>query len=297
MWTASLPGHPTLLLLPTVHLLAHEDPRIDATLAELAGNVRAIVLEGPVSIARDQLPLIERYGRYPASDNLTNHVKSMTPAALAQCARDSDWNIVKFLQLKMWLAAGSLDAHRWRVADISTARAGKDRGATVWPGIDMRLQALAQKNRVPLIYLQTLDDALKLMDAMPQEAQEAYLSAACAALHGFPPGYASIEVFQRAWTDADTATLERLVTTRAAGESEGLFESTEYIMAAGTRAFSASIERDGYFYGKGPILVAVGAGHFFGPDSLIDRLKQAGYTITPAQHPAIVSRYLPKTAP
>lgn len=286
IWTATLPGHPTLLLLPTVHLLAHDDPRIDATLAALAGNVRAVVLEAPISFSRDQLPGIMHYGSYPASDNLTNHVKVLTAAALAQCARESDFDIVKFLQLKVWLAASAIDAKRMRIMAMA---AGKPDGAHPSPGIDMRLQALAQKNGTPLIYLQTVDEAMQEFDHMPQDAQEASLVSACAAWHGKPAGYVPLEVFQRAWTDADTGTLERLVTTKAEGETDAQFEATEYIMAAGTNAFAETMARDGYFYGNGPILVAVGAGHFFGPDSLLERLRQAGYTVTPPQRPVIAS--------
>jgi uncharacterized protein YbaP (TraB family) len=286
MWTATSPDHPTLLLLPTLHMLAHEDPRIDATLATLAGSVRAIVLEGPVTYSRDLLAQVLKYGHYPADDNVTNHTRSMTAAALAQCAREGDIDIARFLQLKMWLAAATLDAHHLHVAGSTASKTG---GAASRSGIDMRLQMLAQKNHIPLIYLQTPGEAVQLLDEMPQEAQEAHLVAACAASHGNPPGYVPLEVYQRAWTDADAPTLERLVTTKSAGESDGLFASTEYIISAGTRAFANTIERDGYFHGKGPILVAVGAGHFFGPDSLIERLKQAGYAVTPLERPAMLS--------
>jgi uncharacterized protein YbaP (TraB family) len=286
MWTATSPDHPALLLLPTLHMLAHEDPRIDATLAALAGGVSAIVLEGPTTYSRDLLAQVLQYGRYPADDNVTNHVKSMTAAALAQCARESDIDIVGFLQLKMWLAAATLDAHHLRIAGATASKAG---GAASRSGLDMRLQMLAQKHHIPLIYLQTPGEAVQLLDGMPQDAQEGHLVAACAASHGNPPGYVPLEVFQRAWTDADARTLERLVTTKSAGESDALFASTEYIMSAGTRAFADTIERDGYFHGKGPILVAVGAGHFFGTDSLIERLRQAGYAVTPLQRPAMVS--------
>ncbi|RAR68176.1 uncharacterized protein YbaP (TraB family) [Paraburkholderia unamae] len=287
IWTATLPGHPTLLLLPTIHNLAHEDPRIDATLASLAGSVRAIALEAPMALNAQRVAMIRQDAALPPDDNLTNHMKTMSPAALAQCARDSHFDIVKFLQLKPWVAAAAIDA--WRTNTVPGGR--RDAGAPTAqrPGIDTRLETIALKQHIPLIYLAGFDAELHLLDGIPARAQEALLVSSCAAFHGTPPGSVSSEVLERAWIDADGSVFERISTQQAPGESDAHFEATRYVMLEGTRIFAATLARDDYFHGKGAILVAVGASHYFGEESLIDRLRRAGYTVTPPQHSAIVS--------
>jgi uncharacterized protein YbaP (TraB family) len=286
IWTASLPGHPTLLLLPTLHGLASDDPRIDATLASLADGVQAIVLETNVYPSRENVQTILRIGLYPVSDNLSNHVHSMTAESLARCARDSGADIKVFFQHKPWLAGFVIEAVRQHV-DRFEWKAGAKRprfvqtGApSVFPGIDARLETIAARRQIPVIYLETMEQGMHLFDDMPDADQEAFLQSECAALHGVRQGLASYAQFQQAWTSGDAAQLERYAMARYAGESDAHYDFSQYLYVRGTDIFAATMARDGYFYGKGPILVAVGAGHFFGAHSLLQHLRDAGYTVT-----------------
>ncbi|WP_321787501.1 TraB/GumN family protein [Paraburkholderia sp. J94] len=286
LWTASLPGHPTLLLLPTIHGLASDDPRIDAALAALADRVQAIALETNVSPTHDNVQTILRYGLYPAADNLTNHMQSMSAEALAHCARDSGADIKVFFQHKPWLAGFVVDAVR-----LHEQRFEREDGAKpprfvptgeslVFAGIDARLESIAQRQRIPLIYLETIEQGMRLFDEMPAADQEAFLQGECAGLHGARQGAASYAQFQQAWVTGDAAQLERLAMARFPGESDAHYDFSQYLYLRGTDIFAETLAQYGYFYGKGPILVAVGAGHFFGAHSLLQRLHDAGYTVT-----------------
>lgn len=293
VWTASAPGHPTLLLLPTLHGLASDDPRIDAALAALAQRVQAIVLETHTQATAEDTQTIRRIGFYPASDNLSNHMHSMSAEALARCARESGADIPTFFQTKPWLAGFSVEAvrlHQWRwqrQAGASRLNFVKASTPLVFIGIDQRLETIARRDMIPLIYLETMEQAMQLFDEMPLADQDAFLSGVCASLHGSSPSEISYEALQGAWAAGDAATLERLAMTRAPGESAAHYDFSQYLFVRGTAIFAATMAKDGYFHGKGPILVAVGAGHFFGPQSLLQRLREAGYTITPPASPLV----------
>ncbi|WP_322014268.1 TraB/GumN family protein [Paraburkholderia sp. J12] len=278
LWTATAPGRPTLLLLPTIHFLSINDARVDPWLAQLATRVQAIVLEVPPSLNRSELQMARRFGIYDTADNLTNHARSMTAEQLAGCARQSGLNIVQFLQLKPWLAAMVLDTRRM------TGRTPAQQASGSLPadhaGIDLRLFHLAQKNMIPLIYLETLPQALKLFDDMPFEEQDASLYGACHDLTGTTPGDLNLNELEEAWLDGDASRLGKLITTRDPHEERAHYEETRYVLEGGTALFAATMQSYGYFHGKGPILVAVGAAHFFGDDSLLHRLEMAGYSIT-----------------
>ena len=101
IWTATAPGRPTLLLLPTIHKLTVDDPRIEDWLSQVAGRAEAVVLEAPLSVSKKELPTVLRHGQYGPQDNITNHVTTLTAEALARCARQSNLKIVPFFQLKL----------------------------------------------------------------------------------------------------------------------------------------------------------------------------------------------------
>lgn len=291
VWTASAPGHPTLLLLPTLHGLASDDPRVNAALTALADRVQAIVLETHTQPTTEDTQMIRRIGFYPASDNLSNHVPSMTAESLARCARESGADIHTFFQTKPWLAGFAVEAvrlHQWRWQRKSGEQRlhfVKSSAPLVFPGIDQRLETIARQAMIPLIYLETMEQAIELFDDMPAADQDAFLAGVCTGLHGPSPGQISYEALQAAWAAGDAATLERLAMTRLPGESDAHYDFSQYLFVRGTGIFAATMEKDGYFHGKGPILVAVGAGHFFGPQSLLQRLREAGYTVTPPLPP------------
>lgn len=286
VWTAKLPDHPTLLLVPTIHRLDDDDPRIDVALGALADRVQAIVLETPLRPAPAQAAaILRRYGMYPASDNITNHVSGMTAERLAQCARQSGHNVFTFFQLKPWLAA--LAATYPRKAPDTAEPGSRLARMQGYQGIDQRLSSIAQSKKMPLIYLETSEQGFRMFSEAPPMAQEAALIASCESLAGVRvPGTADLHALEAAWLSGDAALLDRLLTTRDPKESDALYAADQYVFSTNTSLFAAALARYDYFHGKGPILVAVGAGHFFGAASLLDRLRAVGYIVVPPQSAA-----------
>jgi uncharacterized protein YbaP (TraB family) len=283
VWTATLPDHPTLLLVPTIHHLADDDPRINVALGALADRVQAVVLEAPLNpTPAKAAAILRRYGVYPVSDNITNHVSGMTAERLAQCARQSGHNVLTFFQLKPWLA--SLAATYRRKAPDTAEPGGRLPQMLGYKGIDQRLSSIAQAKKMPLIYLETDERGFRVFSEVPPMAQEAMLIASCENLAGVRvPGTADLRALEAAWISGDAALLDRLLTTRDPQESDALYTADQYIFRTNTDIFAAALARYDYFHGKGPILVAIGAGHFFGAASLLDRLRAVGYTVIPPQ--------------
>jgi uncharacterized protein YbaP (TraB family) len=283
VWTATSPGHPTLLLVPTLHRLPADDPRINEALGALADHVQAIVLEAPISPPPAQIiPVLRRYGIYPPGDNITAHVHAMTPARLAQCARQSGQDIFNFFQTKPWLAA-MLVTFRRKTPTTDTAAGGVPQVLN-FDGIDQRLSAIAKHKGMPLIYLESTDQGFRLLSDMPFASQEALLAHVCDDLSGsWAPGSVDIVALERAWMSADAARLGSLLVTRDPKEPDAMYAADQYVFRSNTDIFARSLEKYGYFHGKGPILIAVGAGHFFGAASLLDRLRAAGYSVEAPQ--------------
>ncbi|WP_109477531.1 TraB/GumN family protein [Paraburkholderia sp. C35] len=281
VWTATLADHPTLLLVPTIHRLLFDDPRIDTSLKTLVDSVQAIVLEAPLNPPPAQMAgMLRRYGVYPTSDNITNHVNEITPERLARCARQSGQGVLNFFQLKPWLAALAV-IYRAKTSDTNAPEAGVPQMLN-YEGIDQRLAAIAATKNMPLIYLETAEQGIKVYSDMPSTAQEAMLIGSCEDLAGVQmPGSIDLGALEDAWVSGKAERLERLIITRDPKESDAYYTADQYIFRANTDLFAAALARYDYFHGKGPILIAVGAGHFFGSGSLLERLRSVGYTISP----------------
>ncbi|CAM2146054.1 TraB/GumN family protein [Pararobbsia alpina] len=281
IWTATSPGHPTLLLVPTIHRLALDDPRLNVALGALADKVQAVVLEAPLDASPDVVGgVFRRHGIYATEDNLANHTRSLTAARLAQCARQSGLDVFRFFHLKPWLAALAV-TFRPGAQDAGTPDGAMPQ-ALNYDGIDQRLSEIAKTKGIPLIYLESTERAFNLYIDMVPDEQEALLSASCDTVAGvMVPGNLDMVAAQAAWVSGNAQELGRLITARDPNESDQLYAANQYMFRTNTDIFAEALASDGYFQGKGPILIAVGAGHFFGAASLPDRLKAAGYTITP----------------
>ncbi|HXZ07153.1 MAG TPA: TraB/GumN family protein, partial [Paraburkholderia sp.] len=223
---------------------------------------------------------MRKYAFYGSDDNITNHLSRITPEQLARCVRAENKSIVKFFQLKPWLAALDIATHR-PVAGTGEGGTGAPMPKRTRMGIDQRLFRLATRSHMPVLYLETVEEGLRVLDTLPADEQEAWLSDACNSLTtGLTPDEVPVAEFEDAWIRGDIAKFENLTTVPPPGGKPEIFDANQRIFQNGTDLFAAAIARYGYFHGKGPILVAVGAGHFFGKRSLLNELEAAGYQVT-----------------
>lgn len=280
IWIASAQGRPTLLLLPTIHLLEFEGPRVDARLSRLVDKVTAVVVETSEAELKSKWARLKSYTMYPADDNLTNHTKLLTPEELAGCALREGRPLVQFLQFKPWLAASDIETHRV-VSRVTPKGLAATSEIVFFAGIDRRLNALATQDHKPLIALETPEEAFGMLDSIPASRQDAWLSDACSGETGSTAAEISLGDLERAWLSGDFREIEPLLAEIQPGESAEMYQINQYIFMKGNENFIYTIEKDGFFHGRGPILVAVGAGHFFGRTSLINLLKADGYLIEP----------------
>ncbi|MBN8808573.1 MAG: TraB/GumN family protein [Sphingomonas sp.] len=155
--------------------------------------------------------------------------------------------------------AGAFDAYKdWAAAVMLGVGDAQDAGATAQDGVDAVLwQAFAGKKRVAL---EGPGAQVRVLDLLPPQLQHRMLDEA---LDG--PRY---EAVLGAWRDGDVAALDK------AGPSK---ELRPFLVTAASHRWADRIARA--VGGNETLLVAVGAGHVVGKDSLIDLLKAKGFTI------------------
>jgi uncharacterized protein YbaP (TraB family) len=255
------------MLVPTMHGLAKEDVQIDETLAKYMRKAQTLVLESPlVPRSQQDIDSYLRYGLYGQGDSLASHMDATVEPAMRECAKESGVPYEKFVMAKPWFST----------LHISYLRRPGDTGA---PGIDWRLLKLAQAQRKPVLYLESPAESAQVMNSIPEPLQVAMLEYACEGLHTKHPSL-YLQSLQEAWRGGDADALQKLADSPVSGQPPELFQMSMYVYEAGTARFAQSLQRADILSAKGPILVAIGFGHFFGTASLLGRLKRMGYAVS-----------------
>lgn len=160
--------------------------------------------------------------------------------------------------MRPWLAAMVILA-----SDTHTQTPGRSIA-----GVDEQLMAAAGVK--PVFGLETLDDLVAMMNAMPRPDQVALLHAS---LHAPADASGGMSALQDAWRAGNLDKLRRL---------------TRELQATNPEMFDALLrQRNARWIGKldellhqgAPVLVTVGAAHLVGPEGLPALLKQRGYRI------------------
>jgi hypothetical protein len=155
---------------------------------------------------------------------------------------------------------------------LAAARRG---GYTVDEGIDVSVLRRAAAAGTPVVELETLDEHLGALDALTREEQAALVAQAVAlARNGAVAAY--VDRLVGAWRSGDAQALWRLSqegiedVALAQRMLDAMLASRNRRMAERLAALAAE---------RGPVFAVVGALHMAGPGSLLDLLREAGYTV------------------
>lgn len=275
LWTAVAPGKPTLFLVPTMHTLVEDNAQLNRTLEAYMGRASALALELPLRPRSQQdIEMYLKHALYVDDDTLLRHIAPGDESFFKKCAADAGVPFEKFARAKPWFNA-------FHIYALPT------RGAITYAGIDVRLANIAQAQKKPVLYLESPGEQAMELDGIPKENQISMLMYACQILDASSANDTLrtdergwLLQVQRAWQAGDAMTLGRLADSPIPGQPPELFDVSRYIYRDGTDRFVHGLSQAGLSGTSGPILVAVGFGHFFGAASLPERLKKAGYTVT-----------------
>lgn len=137
-------------------------------------------------------------------------------------------------------------------------------------GIDMHIKDRADEMGIPVMGFETFEEQFEMLSGMDEQVQLDVLRQTILEYED-----AKVELVDEleSWIDGDLTTLEA-ETTEIAEELEGFYE---VLFVERNHGFADGIEE--ILAGEGTTLVAVGLGHYVGPDSIPDILEERGYSI------------------
>ncbi|WP_339642436.1 TraB/GumN family protein [uncultured Pelagibacterium sp.] len=145
-----------------------------------------------------------------------------------------------------------------------------DAGFDPQGGIDMHIKDRADRMGIPVMGFETFEQQFETLSGMDESVQ---LDVLRQTIIEYEEAKISLVDELESWIDGDLSTLER-ETAEIAEELEGFYD---VLFTERNLGFADGIED--ILSGKGTSLVAVGLGHYVGPDSIPEILEERGYTV------------------
>jgi uncharacterized protein YbaP (TraB family) len=250
----------TIYLIGTTHLLRHEtewkSPKVEKALADSS----ELWLE--LSDLNNQaalIPLIQRYGTDRAKP-LSQKLSAAQNEKLAKVAADYGVPIETLEPMQPWMVGLMFTA-------LPLQKAGYDPNA----GVDWILYGEAEKKGEKIIGFETMEDQVRFLAELSQSDQVAFLDDT---LDEVAKGIALFEKLATAWVNGDNATIGDLLVTELKAKAPTVYQ--KLIVDRNVR-WAEKIET--ILRNSGVQLIAVGAAHLVGPDSVQAQLSKHGIKV------------------
>ena len=265
LWEATR-GRERVLLFGSMHV-----GRADAAAgrrAEPPGwrNVQVFAFEANVFDAQATLAATRRWATYSdGNPGLEAQVDAATLARIDKAGAQLGGGGALCCRMKPWMLANTL-------VMLESMRAGLSPAF----GSEAQLYQLALATGRPVVEIESVDEQLRLFDEAPPAVQLDYLRHTVETIED-GSGRAEIEQLVAAWERGDAAALERQLEQMMRSDRAAQRFVAERIVRGRHPKMAAAIER---FAASGRLhLVVIGALHYFGPDGLLQLLRDRGYTV------------------
>lgn len=251
----------TIYLFGTIHLLPQDYRWQSSQFNQAESRANSLVIETIVDPAHPQpyLDAILKLGFAPGLPPITSRVPEAKRAALLAAIAKSGAPVQRFDQMKTWMAAVQLLQLQFMEMDLHGQAA---------PETVLRQDFTAAGK--PIEQLETNAEQFGYFDQLPETSQRQLLEGALEPVTGVK---AEFDQMLAAWSRGDV---------KAVGKS---FNRD---LASTPEIAQALIKRRNANWSKwikqrltqpGAVMVAVGAGHLSGPDSVIELLRHDGYRV------------------
>ena len=264
LWSVS-DADTTVYLFGTIHLLPEKYQWRTAKFDQAVSGSQELVVE---TIVDDKNPMalmavLARMAFSPGLPPLAERVPPAKRAALRDAIKKSGIPASAFDKMETWAAAFMLLGNQFR-----------DLGLKGGEGVEAVLRNSFTTDGKPIGELETNAEQLGFFDALPENAQRQLLEGAIEA-----PGD----------TQKD---FKGMLASWARGDVNAIAKSFNHDLAGSPELKEALIKRRNANWSKwieqrmakpGAVLIAVGAGHLAGPDSVISLLERDGYKVRRVQ--------------
>ena len=250
----------TIYVIGTMHLLKHDAEWKAEKAKKTLHEARELWLEiadfdNQAAVA----PLIARFGVDPQHP-LSTKLNEAQRTKLEKVTTAYKIPAATLEPLRPWLAAVVL-------AETPILNAGYDPKA----GVERILAAQATAEGDKILGFETAEEQMHLLADLSEEEQLAFFTSM---LDDLGKGLELLDQLAKAWIDGDTDTIERISNDDIKKEAPTVYEK---LLVRRNVAWAEKIEK--MLKGSGVQMIAVGAAHLAGPDSLQSQLAKRGIKV------------------
>ena len=255
----------TVYLFGTIHLLPKDYPWRTATFDKAVAGSQGLVVETivdndhPQALAGELARLGFREGLPPLASRVSPDKRALLETAISKTGIPR----VAYDRMETWAAAFMLLGVQF-----------KDLGLSGDAGVETVLRSAFTQAGKPIGQLETNAEQLGMFDTLPESAQRSLLEGAVddpAAMN------AQFQKMINAWTRGDVADIAASFNADLSGSPE----LREALLRRRNANWTRWIEQR--MATPGSVLVAVGAGHLAGADSVVAMLQKGGYRVRRVQ--------------
>jgi uncharacterized protein len=263
MWTLK-DEDTTLHIFGTVHLLR---PDLEWRTPEIGAAIAAadtVVFEADTTSAeagRELMKFFSTQGMFTDGTQLTSLLTEEEVTVLTEALAEVGLPLEAVQPMRPWYAALNLSVMQMTAEGFDPAS-----------GVEMKIEAEAAGHGAAFDFLETVDQQLGEFARLDDCAQVEFLMMTAASLD---EGVALLDLLVSEWADGDAAGLGALMASPESFGSEAAYEALlTNRNARWTPIIAGKLEQ------PGTQLIAVGAGHLVGEDSVIAMLRAEGYEVT-----------------
>ena len=264
MWSVS-DADTTVYLFGTIHLLPADykwrTPRFDQAIAGSNELVVETIIDekNPAEL----MAVMARLAVSPGLPPISERVPPAKRALLADAIRKSGIPQAAFDRLETWAAAFLLLANQFKELELK----GEE-------GVEVVLRGSFAAQGKPIGQLETNAEQLGFFDALSEASQRQLLEGA---IESSPETRKEFQAMLASWARGDVAAIARSFNSDLSASPELM----NALIKRRNANWSKWIERR--MAQPGSVMIAVGAGHLAGKDSVIDLLKRDGYRVRRVQ--------------
>jgi uncharacterized protein YbaP (TraB family) len=264
LWEVSDPDT-TIYLFGTIHLLPPNyqwrTPAIDKAIASSDSLVVETIVDPahPQELVNALLTLDRSEGLPPIADRIEPKRRPLLEAAIAKTGLPRP----AFDKMETWAAA-------YRLLGIQFSELGLQGSA----GVEQTLREAFAAAGKPIGQLETNAQQIGFFDSLPETAQRALLNGAVEPAHVATKDFSEMLT---GWTTGDVKVIARTFNQDFAESGEMRKVLLDQRNANWSRWIEERLKQ------PGTTMIAVGAGHLAGPESVLEMLKRGGYRVTRVQ--------------
>jgi uncharacterized protein YbaP (TraB family) len=259
LWELTHEGR-TLYLLGSVHLLRQEIYPLDGAIYAAFDEAEVVAFELDFDEMMASAPMMMQRGMYSDGRTLRDVLPGDLHAEMAARAEQYGLPPAMVDGMKPWMAAMTLSS-------LVLQQGGFEASA----GLDLHLHERAKEREMEIVGLETMEEQIDVFEGLDEQAQIAFLRST---LEQLDETVSQMDIATDLWRRGDTAGLGEMFIGQMGDQPQAM----ERLLYERNRNWIPGIEL--LLAGERTAIVVVGVGHLAGEGSVIDLLRQRGYTVT-----------------